>query len=249
MLRSILTALLMFGLVIVMLGEENKKVKSPAQIMESVVIVNTSSGVVVKSDSDKSLVLTAYHVIQDSIEKEPDGDIYVMFLYVINGVPFLDKYRVENLIFDELNDLALLEIHPGRILFHSDIASANNDPELGDDIFIGANPNYRYRSLKKGIISSKVRYRGSVLTWEVSAGVVFGSSGGGAFTMDGKVFGVVRSVEPLKTDCWEEEDEKGETHEECSFIPIYYMGYISTPQEIRSFILSGKYSKDFSYLR
>ena len=48
--------------------------------------------------------------------------------------------------------MAILEIHPGKILRHSKIAQS--DPRLGDDIWLAGNPDRVYRSLKRGIITA-----------------------------------------------------------------------------------------------
>lgn len=220
---------------------------TPEEIMETVIVVENSSGIVVHSDGEKSLILTCYHVIDQAITE--DRDINVMFLYMVNGEVFAETFVAQNIQVDESKDLALLEINPGRILPHSKIAEPDDYPELGDDIWTGSNPNRRYRSIKKGIVSSKQRYVDNILTWELSGGIVFGSSGGGAFTSDGKLFGIIRAVEPLLAGCWEEETEEGDTVNKCLVIPVYHMGYVVSPEEITDFILTGEYAEYFDYLR
>jgi S1-C subfamily serine protease len=228
----------------------------PEQIMESVVLVNRSSGVVVYSDKNISLVLTAYHVIASDIEKAACSDCQyrteISFLYFKPGdkiVPLFDTYKAIKIDTDELSDLAMIEIHPGKILSVSNVAK--NVPSLGDDIWLGSNPNLNYRSLKKGVVSSTDRIVGGKRIWEISGGIIFGSSGGGAFDTHGQIFGVIRAVDPWESrDCYGVWDDNGELlGYNCVVIPLTYIGFITPPALIHKFIKNGLYKEHFKYLK
>jgi S1-C subfamily serine protease len=200
-------------------------------MMDSVAIVQQSSGIVVYSDADFSLVLTALHVIAD------DERFTVSFLY-LNGGPT----RVFDAYIDDLdvdNDLALLRLNPGFKLAYSKVARV--DPKLGDDVWIAANPNFNYRSLKKGIVSSKDR----PFTWELSGGVIFGSSGGGAFNLNGELIGIAHSVDSyaMPGSC----TKKGK----CLQASLPDFGFFVPPDVIRAFLTNGIYGDAgyFDYLK
>ncbi len=124
---------------------------------------------------------------------------------------------------------------------------SDEDPKLGDDIYIASNPHFHYRSLKKGIISSVFRVTGQgTKVWEIDAMIIFGSSGGGAFTKDGKLFGVVSGIDALQTDhCWGIIDLEGESKVQCLTLPMPEIGYIIPPQVVREFILKSKFAEYF----
>jgi hypothetical protein len=200
-------------------------------IIDSVAIVQGSSGIVVYSDADFSLVLTAFHVIAE------DDRYSVSFLFLNGGPTRMFEAYVDDVDFE--NDLALLRFKPGFKLPHSTIAP--RDPKLGDDVWIAGNPNYNYRSLKKGIVSSKDR----TLTWELSGGVIFGRSGGGAFNMDGELIGIAHSVDAytppgackIKAKCWA--------------VALTDFGFFTPPHAIRTFLTDGIYGDAgfFDYIK
>jgi len=211
----------------------------PEKIINTVVSVNGSSGVVVHSDEERTLVLTAFHVIRSqgsgSMVIETGYDEHARMRRV-KFHPVLFTYGLSAM------DLAIIEIQPGHIMKYAKIAEVY--PALGEDIYIAANPANRYRSLKKGIVSSKIRRVEDVQVWEVSGGLIFGSSGGGAFTDDGKLFGIASMVQPFNTNsCFGEGNEQ-----ECVWIPIPYMGYVIPPKFVRMLLLLSPYAHHFSYL-
>lgn len=226
----------------------------PERMLESVVIVEQASGVVVYSDDELALVLTAFHVIAEKVDIESNeiGDIVVSYRYYITSdIVISEGYMVTAVVLNQAKDLALLKIEPKRRLEYRPISEA--DPHLGDDIWIASNPLSNYRSLKKGMISAvKDRFnRYEQPEWEIGGGVIFGASGGGTFDENGELFGIISSVAMLRTDCWETEelDEKGEPQVECDFIPISYVGFITPPTSIRQFLLESDFSKYFEYLK
>jgi hypothetical protein len=233
----------------------------PEKITSSTVFVNNSSGTVIYSDAKESLILTAYHVIEDDI-KECSGcdiDVYVSYMRTISVkvsdvrvVSYMaeEKYKVKDLDFNESLDLALLRIEPKKLLDYSKVATSY--PRLGDDIWTSSNPRGAYRSLKKGIVSAiDYRYSGGSKVWEISGGVVFGSSGGASFTSDGELFGVILSVKMLHRVCTYLSDEPNPSNMGfgCIYVPLTYIGHVSTPENVRWFITNSFYKDRFEYLQ
>jgi S1-C subfamily serine protease len=226
----------------------------PEEIIESIVVVEKSSGVVVYSDDDMALVLTAFHVIEEKVDIENDtiDDIMVSYRYYITSdINISESYVVTAIKVNKIIDLALLKIAPNRNLDF--ISIAEGDMRLGDDIWTASNPMGFYRSLKKGTISAtKNRFnRYGQPEWEISSGVIYGASGGGVFTEDGELFGIISSVAMLRTNCLktEELDENVEPQSKCIFMPINYIGFIVSPATIRRFLLDGNFNQYFEYLK
>lgn len=215
-------------------------------IINSVVIVENSSGIVIYQDAEYAIVLTAAHVIHSPNASEP----FEVKLLTINDQGKLDlvPFEVEDYAVDDQLDLALLKVpYLDDTIVPAPIANFREDPKVGDDIYVAANPHYHYRSLKKGILSSKYRLSKSLVnTWEVDAMIIFGSSGGGAFTKDGKLFGVVSGIDALKTDhCWGIIDLEEGSKAECLSLPMTEIGYVVSPRNIRKFISSSKFAEYF----
>lgn len=211
-------------------------------MVDSVVIVEKSSGVAIYSEKDLALVLTAYHVIRakDKINKAPE-------VHIISDMMTYTKkeYIVLDTLKDEPNDIALLVIFtPNEKISSSEIST--NNLELGDSIWIVANPNLNYRTLKSGVISSKY---GAVLnknrTWEISGGVIFGSSGGGVFDENGKLVSIVDAVDLFKTEVLYKNGKKKEKLQ----IPITDFGFMISPNIVRGFLLNSKFNEFFEYLK
>jgi S1-C subfamily serine protease len=259
MLSKIFRALLVFCFTIMSCKQEPP---IPEKIIESVVFVNLSSGIVVYSDENSALVLTAYHVIADGTSDvgcsgcESDDNV-VRFMYTIwypgmkGQIVTSDPYKIISVGADIVNDLALLEIKPKEKLSYSKLSSIS--PDLGDDIWIGANPNGLYRSLKKGIISAK-KHRfsesGAARLWEISGGVINGSSGGGIFNMKGDLIGIIDSVGLRYSDqCYDKYNSDANIlEEECIIIPMTFTGFVTPIETVRKFILSTPFGKYFDYL-
>ena len=216
---------------------------APIRILNSVVEVENSSGIIVYANKDITLVLTAFHVVQFGTDP-----ITISVLYLgEDGIYTFDTFPVLDIEIDTENDLALLSISPIKGIKFVKIVKEDEEPITGEDIYLGANPNLKFRSIKKGIISSKFRFINSraTVTWEVSGEVIYGSSGGGAFTKDGKLFGTIISVDVLKTDFCLDKNKK----QKCLSIPITDTGFIAPPETVRSFILNSSFGFHFDYLR
>ena len=228
----------------------------PKRIISTVLMVEGSSGIVVYSDNNRALVLTAYHTIDDVFENASccgcdykvdvtdKRERQVGLKLKVNP----KNYYVSYIDVDEKSDLAIIEIKVDRKLPSARIGRRF---ELGEDIYIASNPNNKFQSLKKGIVSSEFRVSLGTPVMEVDAGIIFGSSGGGIFNMNGEVIGIVRSVEMIETEgCFDKiNEDTGKIEEECVNIPLPFMGYALHPLLIREFLLNSVFSKDFDYLK
>ena len=226
------------------------------QIAWSVVIVNSSSGVVIYSDNSKALVLTAYHVIAEEVEKAAcsgcEIDLMVKYMYMDYDEtpdPSFERYKAINIDSKQAHDLALIEIHPTRKVWSMPVAKKT--PKLGESIWLGANPNYNYRSIRPGAISSIDRMVGHNPYIEVSGGIIFGSSGGGAFNKNGELFGTIHAVDAWESPfCYPIFDEEGNVIDsECVSVPLTHIGYVSQTFVLRDFLLKGLYKSYFEYLK
>ncbi len=232
----------LFSVSFIALSEYNHYKYMPIRILNSVVAVENSSGVIIYGDDDLTLVLTAFHVV-DSNKSSP---IIIGVLYLgEDGQYTYDTFPVLDMDVDVENDLALLEIAPIKGIRAARIVKEDEEPVTGDDIYLAANPNMKFHSFKKGNLSSKFRYSRGSQNWEVSGGVIFGSSGGGAFTDEGKLFGVIVGVDVLQTDFCKESGK----NKKCLFIPITDTGFVVPPFTIRNFILDSNFGSYFDYLR
>ena len=164
------------------------------------------------------------------------------------------KFVVTGVDFDELIDLALLKVSMDKEIPYAVISKI--DPKLGDDLWIASNPDQQYRSLKKGIISSiNNRIANLSYVWEISGGVVFGSSGGGAFDAKGELFGIIRAVNMFNTPyCYQifkkmPENQLKLEGRRCIRIPVSFIGMIVRPEDIRNFVINSYYNEHFEYLK
>lgn len=252
--RIVLLGLLTICAIVTAFALANRRPKTvtptPEQIMNTVVVVNEASGIVVYSDAQMALILTVFHVIDDFYEPETNtigGELEIARHFGYSPHPIHEQYAIDDCKIDNINDLALVQVE-GAFLPFATVILKNKDPKLGDDIWLAGNPLGRYRTLVKGNISNQHHRfnRHNQPQWQVSGGIVPGASGGGAFTMSGELFGIIDSVAQYKSDdCWQDEEGKVE----CQMILVPYMGYIMPPKVIRHFLTTGKFSEYFEYLK
>lgn len=143
--------------------------------------------------SEDGYIVTNYHVIEGSKQIIVKG---------ING-DFVKEYTADIVVSDKQNDLSILKINnlgPLRISevpfrFKSSAAVVGNKifvlgypmrQSMGDDI-----------KLTDGIISSKSGYNGDVTSFQISAPIQPGSSGGPLLDKNGFLVGVVNSKHVL----------------------------------------------------
>lgn len=236
MLNKILSIFLFFiGIAIGISADDLYSNNIPNDIISSVVIVNSSTGIVVHSDENKTLILTAYHVIDNQLESPQDIRVEILYQTPSNYFSGFELYQVSSIVYDNTCDLALLEINPDKIFPYAEISEDSvSSILLGDDIWIAANPKSLYRSLKKGIVSAH-RIVDNIRMLEVSGGIIYGSSGGGVFDDSGKLIGIISRVKTYK--------------EWTLRIPITYIGFAISLANIKSFLLNSDYSEEFNYLR
>jgi S1-C subfamily serine protease len=176
---------------------------TPEKILDKVVRVNGASGVIIHSNDKHTLVLTNYHVVENQMSDDgklvDDKRPRVTFHYTYRNE---DKtfsgtnihYECKEIYFDKKIDLAVLRIDIGTELEYAKLITRG--VELGEDIYVAANPNNNYRTIVKGIISNKDdRYANDSPLLQISGGVTYGASGGGAFAMDGELVALARSVD------------------------------------------------------
>ena len=200
-------------------------------MVDSVVVVNGSSGIVLCSEEGMTLVLTAHHVISNSLE----GGLPIIVEYSSVGISAATYAYV-----NEHTDLAIIRIEAYNLPC-SDVAIKN--PTLGDDIWIAANPNNNTKSLKKGIVSSTNRHERFVDGWELSGGIIFGSSGGGAFNINGELFGIARAVDSYDTRFCVGAPAN------CLRVALPDIGIFVPPEDIRAFLLGSPFNSSFNYLK
>lgn len=132
-------------------------------------------------------IITNYHVISDANQIKIQG---------ING-DFLTEYIAQVVGVDKSNDLALLKI-AGEIpaCFKSiPYGIKTSISDVGENIFVLGYPLTATMGeeikLTNGIISARTGFDGDVTTYQISAPVQPGNSGGPMFDEDGNVIGVI----------------------------------------------------------
>lgn len=213
---------------------------APERAIETVVIVNSSSGIAVYCGKETTLILTAAHVSSESdqvmmLSVEYEKDIGRISAYGVYPA-------IKTWVFPPY-DLALIEINtPSEHLECAKVSTKNM--RLGEDIYLASNPSYNYRSIRKGVISSKVRTVNKISVWEVTGGSMYGSSGGGAFTTDGELFGISSMVDHYNTGHCRPGAPK-----DCVVVPIPFLGWYIPPHHIKEFLLDSPYAEYFKYLK
>jgi S1-C subfamily serine protease len=234
---------------------------TPERILDTIVSVNGSSGVIVHSDTKNFLVLTAYHNIERLVDFEgnlidKDKPVLIGFKYVVE----LDDrvaattlhYEASELYVDIENDLALLAVNNGIYFNYAKIL--DREVDIAEEVYIASNPNsHNYRSITKGIISSKNRSILDKVLIQASGGLIYGSSGGGLFTENGRLIGIARAVDLYNTGfCESKIIHQGEIqiqYTRCFKNPISYIGYFIPTEKIKQFLQSTKFKNNFEYLK
>ncbi len=118
----------------------------------------------------------------------------------VNGSSTEMKARV--VAVDSKNDLALIKINDSRFSGFGSIPYSvrNTVAEPGTDVFVLGYPMTQYMGeeikLTNGIISSRSGYQGDITTYQISAPVQPGNSGGPMFDKDGNLIGIVNAGIP-----------------------------------------------------
>lgn len=158
-------------------GEDNsKKYSTPASMW-------SGTGFALRD----GYIMTNYHVISDASQIKIQG---------INGI-FLTEYAAQVVGVDKSNDLALLKIS-GEVPIAFDAIPygiKTSISDVGENIFVLGYPLTATMGeeikLTNGIISARTGFDGDVTTYQLSAPVQPGNSGGPMFDEDGNVIGVI----------------------------------------------------------
>jgi hypothetical protein len=134
----------------------------------------------------KGYITTNYHVIENARKIEIKG---------INGST--TAYSAEVVATDKINDIAILKITDSKYKGFGAMpyAISSRMADVGEDVFVLGYPLTQALGneikLTNGIISSRTGYHGDVATYQMSAPVQPGNSGGPMFDSKGNVIGIV----------------------------------------------------------
>lgn len=134
-------------------------------------------------------IATNYHVIDGA----KGIDVYV----TINGKT--TAYAARTVVTDKLNDLAIIKINDRRFgsLPPIPYSFGVGTSDVGTSVFAMGYPELSYlgEELKvtDGIISSKTGYQGDVTTYQISAPIQHGNSGGPLFDKTGYLVGITNA--------------------------------------------------------
>lgn len=136
-------------------------------------------------------IITNNHVV--------DGATSIVVLGVNGGST---EYRAQVISVDKKNDLALIRINDNRFHGFNNVpyAISNRICDVGEDVFVLGYPLTTFMGdevkLTNGIISSRSGYQGDVSTYQISAPVQPGNSGGPLFDNQGNIVGIVNAGIP-----------------------------------------------------
>jgi S1-C subfamily serine protease len=154
-------------------------------------VFSIGSGVVLKcKKGEPILILTALHVIK--AVSSIDGFAVIAGKYngkTTRGITLLKQ--------EKSIDLAIMQ---GEILEVEDcptVTIADNQPFLGEDIWIIGAPANTERNITKGIIGFSYHEDG-IYFYRTDAVIYYGNSGGGAFNSKGKLIGIAEGIERFK---------------------------------------------------
>ena len=123
-----------------------------------------------------------------------------IFVQGINGTN--TEYKAEIVSVDKNNDLALIRVTDYRFDGFGPLPYALRESmcEVGEEVFVLGYPLTSYMGeeikLTNGIISSRSGYQGDITTYQISAPVQPGNSGGPMFDKNGNVVGIVNAGVP-----------------------------------------------------
>lgn len=143
----------------------------------------------------RGYIATNYHVIE--------GSRGIDVLVTKNGQTY--TYSAKCIVYDKANDLAIIKITDSNFLGLADIPYTLNYSikDVGTKVFSMGYPELSYLGdeikVTDGIISSKTGYQGDVTTYQISAPIQHGSSGGPLFDESGNVVGITNAgIEALQ---------------------------------------------------
>lgn len=139
--------------------------------------------------SSNGYIVTNYHVIENAKSIEVKG---------ING-NFTRKLSAKVVISDERNDLAIIKIDDSRFTTLGTIPYnfRKGVADVGENVFVLGYPLTTTMGeevkLTNGIISSRTGFKGDISSYQISAPVQSGNSGGPLFDKNGNLLGVINA--------------------------------------------------------
>ena len=131
-------------------------------------------------------LVTNYHVIQDAQKIRIRG---------INK-DFNHTHPANIITTDEKNDIALLKVENVTI-DHIPYGISSDILNVGDDVFVLGYPLRTVMGdeikLTNGLVSSRTGYKGDITSYQISATIQPGNSGGPLFDKNGNVIGIVNA--------------------------------------------------------
>jgi len=132
--------------------------------------------------SPTGLIVTNYHVIENANR--------VAVAIVGQEINTYDISSV--VVIDFVNDIAVLDIRkydlPYVFLGNSDLT------EIGEKVFAIGNPEGFTNTISDGIVSQFREYGDGIISFQITAPISFGSSGGALFNKKGDVIGITDSI-------------------------------------------------------
>jgi S1-C subfamily serine protease len=143
--------------------------------------------------SSNGYIVTNYHVIEDANSIEIKG---------VNG-DFSQKFSAKVVVSDEKNDLAIIKINDPNFTSLGSVPYSFRQGivDVGENVFVLGYPLTSSMGeeikLTNGIISSKTGYKGDISSYQISAPVQPGNSGGPLFDKNGNLLGIVSAKHTL----------------------------------------------------
>lgn len=136
----------------------------------------------------KGYIVTNHHVIEGA---------ETITVLGVNGTN--KEYQAKIIASDKNNDLAIIKITDQSFIGFGNVPYkvSSRICDVGEDVFVLGYPLTQYMGdeikLTNGIISSKTGYQGDVSTYQISAPIQPGNSGGALFDSKGNVIGIVNA--------------------------------------------------------
>lgn len=164
----------------IMVQSEDKQTEIPLDVKAS------GSGIMI---SENGVIATNYHVIEGAKE------IYAS----ISDGKKVKNYKVNVLASDKNNDLALLQVLDDSFIPLAPIPYSISYQvlDVGTSIFTMGYPMAQFLGqevkVTDGIINSKTGYQGDIVTYQISAPIQPGNSGGALFDKKGHLIGITNA--------------------------------------------------------
>ncbi len=141
--------------------------------------------------SDKGYIVTNHHVIDNADKITISG---------VNG-NYESELSAKVIIKDEKSDLAILKINDRVLIDPIPYVIVPEQISIGENVFLLGFPYIKTMGtdvkLTNGIVSSKSGYEGNINSYQVSAPVQPGNSGGPVFDANGRIIAIVNAKHTL----------------------------------------------------